>query len=73
MRLLFTVQPASLAALAALRQPQRGRDLEKSLRKALKASSSSLGEGAGRRWVDRHCPATRQALRSETPNRAVRT
>ena len=61
MRLLFTAQPASLAALAALLQPQRGRDLEKSRRKALKASSSSLGVGAGRRWVERHCPTRRQA------------
>ena len=46
MRFEFTTQPASRAARAALRQPQRGREREKSLRKARRASSSALGGAA---------------------------
>src|ERR1700689_373203 len=34
----------------------------------LTSSGSSFGGEALRRWVDRHCPRTRQARRSDTSN-----
>ena len=53
MRLSLTAQPPRRAALAARRQPHRGRSLEKARRNSRSCSSSTVRTGAASRWVDR--------------------
>ncbi len=68
-RLSFTAQPARRAALAARRHPHLGRSVQNSRRNSRSCRSSSLIGGGSRRWVERCWPTTRQARRSDTPNR----
>ena len=51
-----------------LRQPHRGCFLLGCRSRVRSRWLTSLGVGPGSRWVERCCPATRQARRSETLN-----
>ena len=59
----------AFVALAARRQPQRGRSVEKRRSQARSSASSAVSGGGVSRWVERCKPTVRHARRSDTPHR----
>ena len=68
-RLGLVTSPSRCATTWALRHPSRGWQRAKSRRCSRRRASASSGGALARRWVERCCPSTRHARRSETPNR----